>query len=129
MLQILPSTAKKIAKKNKIPYSYNKLLDDPAYSSALGFYYLKEKHNIFSGSYILTCIAYNAGTRRAYEWIKRYNDPRTLSLYDVIDWIERIPYPETHNYVMRVLENYQIYKMRFKLKSNIEADLMAKTNL
>jgi len=30
----------------------------------------------------------------------------------VIDWIESIPYSETRNYVQRVLENLQIYRMR-----------------
>ena len=40
-----------------------------------------------------------------------YGDPRADGV-NVIDWIESIPYSETRNYVQRVLENLQIYRMR-----------------
>ena len=29
---------------------------------------------------------------------------------ELIDWIERIPYGETRNYVQRVLENLTVYR-------------------
>jgi soluble lytic murein transglycosylase len=32
---------------------------------------------------------------------------------DVIDWVERIPFSETRNYVQRVMENLQVYRVRF----------------
>jgi soluble lytic murein transglycosylase len=32
---------------------------------------------------------------------------------DAIDWVERIPLSETRNYVQRVLENLQVYRVRF----------------
>jgi soluble lytic murein transglycosylase len=41
----------------------------------------------------------------------------------VVDWVERIPFPETRNYVQRVLENYQVYKTRLGQKADIVADL------
>ena len=50
------------------------------------------------GSYILAFAAYNAGPRRAKEWIEQYGDPRDPKV-DPIDWIERIPFSETRNYV------------------------------
>ena len=31
---------------------------------------------------------------------------------DAIDWVERIPFSETRNYVQRVLENLQVYRVR-----------------
>src|SRR5262245_6730956 len=42
-----------------------------------------------------------------------------------IDWVERIPFSETRNYVQRVLENLQVYRVRFGGGSRlrIEADL------
>jgi soluble lytic murein transglycosylase len=50
-----------------------------------------------------------------------------------IDWVERIPFSETRNYVQRVLENLQVYRVRFGGGSKllIEADLRrgAKSNL
>ena len=32
---------------------------------------------------------------------------------DAIDWVERIPLSETRNYVQRVMENLQVYRVRF----------------
>jgi hypothetical protein len=75
------------------------------------------------GSYVLTFAGYNAGPRRAREWVERYGDPRGRSVEDVVDWIERIPFTETRTYVQRVMENYQVYKMRLTGRANIALDL------
>ena len=58
---------------------------------------------------ILTFAAYNAGGRRVKEWIAAYGDPRKPDV-DPIDWVERIPFSETRNYVQRVLENAVVYE-------------------
>ena len=63
----------------------------------------------FAGSYVLTIASYNAGAGRANQWISTYGDPRATNA-DVVDWIERIPFHETRNYVQRVLENTQVYR-------------------
>jgi soluble lytic murein transglycosylase len=63
----------------------------------------------FAGSYILSIAAYNAGGGRSNQWIGTYGDPRNTSA-DALDWIERIPFSETRNYVQRVLENTQVYR-------------------
>jgi soluble lytic murein transglycosylase len=44
--------------------------------------------------------------------VKQYGDPRDPNV-DAIDWVERIPFAETRNYVQRVMENLQIYRVRF----------------
>jgi soluble lytic murein transglycosylase len=31
---------------------------------------------------------------------------------DAVDWVERIPFYETRNYVQRVMENLQVYRQR-----------------
>ena len=64
------------------------------------------------GSYILTFAAYNAGGKNVKEWIDAYGDPRKAGV-DPIDWIERIPFSETRNYVQRVIENLNVYRSRF----------------
>ncbi|EJF75229.1 lytic transglycosylase domain-containing protein [Bartonella alsatica] len=125
ILQLLPTTAKTLAKKYSITWSPKKLNSDASYNATLGAYFLNEQLERFNGSYILTLIGYNAGSRRVDEWIKRYGDPRGKSLDKVIDWIERIPYTETRNYVMRVMENYGVYKARLTGKTDIQADLLA----
>ncbi|MEF2071932.1 lytic transglycosylase domain-containing protein [Consotaella aegiceratis] len=123
LLQLLPTTAKHVASANGIPYSLAKLSTDAGYNATLGSHYLGQQIDDFGGSYILTFIAYNAGPRRAREWIQRFGDPRGKSLDEVIDWVERIPFTETRNYVQRVMENYEVYKMRLGAGFDIERDL------
>ena len=73
--------------------------------------YLGTMIDRYDGSYVLALAAFNAGPSRADGWIARYGDPRTSDV-DPIDWIERIPFDETRNYVQRVLENLQVYRAR-----------------
>ena len=124
LLQLLPKTAKAVAGRHGMAYSADKLTQDAGYNATLGAHYLGEQIDTFGGSYILTFIAYNAGPNKVPEWISRYGDPRGKSLDDVIDWIERIPFPETRNYVQRVMENYQVYKARLGQKADIVQDLV-----
>jgi len=123
LLQLLPKTAKAVAIKQGIAFSSHKLGSDAAYNATLGTYFLGEQLERFNGSYILTFIGYNAGPKRAYDWIARYGDPRGRPLDAVVDWIERIPYTETRNYVQRVMENYQVYKARLGATHTIAQDL------
>jgi soluble lytic murein transglycosylase len=123
LLQLLPSTAKGVAQRHGIAYQPDKLTRDPGFNATLGAHYLGEQIDAFGGSYILTFIAYNAGPRKVPEWIARYGDPRGKSIDEVVDWIERIPFPETRNYVQRVMENYQVYKSRLGQKTDIVHDL------
>lgn len=123
LLQILPGTAKAVAKRHNIAYSKDKLTADAGYNATLGAHYLGEQIDAFGGSYIMTFIAYNAGPKRVPEWIGRYGDPRGQSIDAIVDWIERIPFPETRNYVQRVMENYEVYKARLGQPSDIVRDL------
>lgn len=123
LLQILPGTAKAVAKRHSIAYSKDRLTADAGYNATLGAHYLGEQIDAFGGSYIMTFIAYNAGPKRVPEWIGRYGDPRGQSIDTIVDWIERIPFPETRNYVQRVIENYEVYKARLGQPSDIVRDL------
>jgi soluble lytic murein transglycosylase len=123
LLQLLPGTAKGVASRHGMDFTQAKLTTDAGYNATLGAHYLGEQIDSFGGSYILTFIAYNAGPKRVPEWIARYGDPRGKPIDDVVDWIERIPFPETRNYVQRVMENYQVYKTRLGQKADIISDL------
>jgi soluble lytic murein transglycosylase len=46
------------------------------------------------------------------QWIAQHGDPRDPRV-DAVDWVERIPFSETRNYVQRVMENLQVYRARF----------------
>ncbi|SFK58077.1 soluble lytic murein transglycosylase [Mesorhizobium albiziae] len=125
LLQLMPGTAKELAKRSGLPYSMQRLTSDAGYNATLGAAFLGEQLGKFDGSYVLTFAGYNAGPRRTQEWVKRYGDPRGKDIDTVVDWIERIPFAETRSYVQRVMENYQVYKMRLSGQFNIATDLVS----
>ncbi len=111
LMQLMPATASQIAKSHRLPYSADRLLTDGGYNVTLGRAYLEELLDRFGGSYVLSIAAYNAGPARVRQWIDSFGDPRAKGV-DVVDWIESIPFTETRNYVQRVLENLQVYRIR-----------------
>ncbi|MFD2235965.1 lytic transglycosylase domain-containing protein [Aureimonas populi] len=123
LLQLMPGTARSLSREIGASYSEAKLLNDVSYNAQLGSRYLGQQIDTFAGSYVLTFAAYNAGPRRAREWVERFGDPRGRPIDEVVDWVEQIPFTETRNYVQRVMENYQVYKMRLGAGFNIEGDL------
>ena len=125
LLQIMPATAKSVATRNGLDYAPQRLTSDAAYNATLGAHFLAEQLKKFGGSYVLTIAAYNAGPKRAQEWMARLGDPRNKSIEEVVDWIERIPFSETRNYVHRVMENYEVYKTLLTGNADIEKDLTA----
>lgn len=110
LMQMLPASAAGIARKYGVTWKPG-AMTDPVYNSQLGTAYLGDDIASFDGSYVLAFAAYNAGRRRASEWVAKYGDPRDPRV-DAVDWIERIPFTETRNYVMRVMENVQVYRAR-----------------
>lgn len=113
LLQLMPATARATARRVGLTYSPDRLTTDPSYNATLGAAHLDELLERFNGSYILTFAAYNAGPSRSYQWMERYGDPRRSEV-DAIDWIERIPFTETRNYVQRIMENLVVYRARFE---------------
>ncbi|MBX9774938.1 MAG: transglycosylase SLT domain-containing protein [Xanthobacteraceae bacterium] len=124
LMQVTPAAGKYIARKFNATYNEKKLLSDPVYNVQFGAAELGDLLADFRGSYILTFVGYNAGRGRIRDWVARYGDPRDPKV-DPVDWVERIPFSETRNYVQRVMENMQVYRIRFGGgdKLMIEADL------
>ncbi len=110
LMQVLPSTARKVSRGLRIRYSKAKLLNDPSYNITIGHAYLDKLLKRYDGSYVLALAAYNAGPARVNRWMKEFGDPR--GKVDVVNWIEKIPFRETRNYVQRVLENLAVYRTR-----------------
>ncbi len=110
MMQLMPETAHAIAKRIGEPYSSG-MLDEADYNMRLGASYLGHMIGNFSGSYVMAAAAYNAGPGRPTDWVTYCGDPRTSSV-DPVDFVECIPFSETRNYVMRVLEATQVYRAR-----------------
>jgi soluble lytic murein transglycosylase len=108
LMQLMPATAAEVARQMKLPYSRDKLTEDPVYNLRLGAHFLGQVTGRFDGAYFVAAAAYNAGPKRAEEWIARYGDPRKD--VDPLDWIEQIPFEETRTYVQRVMENLVVYR-------------------
>ena len=124
LMQVTPAAGRDTAKRFNVSFDQHRLMADVAYNAQIGTAELGNDIASWHGSYILAFVAYNAGPRRAKEWIEQYGDPRNPKV-DPIDWIERIPISETRNYVQRIIENMQVYRARFSNDSRllIEADL------
>ena len=109
LMQIMPTTAKLVARNLKTTYSKSSLKTDPSYNIKLGTYYFNSLLVDYDGVFPFAIGAYNAGPNRIKSWVKRYGDPNRGEI-SFIDWIELIRFRETRNYVQRVLENINVYK-------------------
>ena len=109
LMQLLPSTARIVAKKAGEKYDLDRLVGDHNYNALLGGHYLDAMLERFDGEPALALAAYNAGPLRVKKWIEKHGDPRTGDRHAIVDWVELIPFSETRNYVQRVLEGYQVY--------------------
>ncbi|MBU6475756.1 MAG: lytic transglycosylase domain-containing protein [Alphaproteobacteria bacterium] len=111
LMQLMPATARQVARRIGVRFSRSALTKDPQYNITLGGAYLQQLLNEYDGFAPLAIAAYNAGPRNVDTWIHEFGDPRSSSV-DLIDWIEEIPIYETRDYVQRVLETYYMYRIR-----------------
>ncbi len=123
LMQLMPQTARMSAKELGIEYEEKRLLRDGKYNMQLGSNHIDQLHHNLNSN-ILSIASYNAGDTPIKKWLSRFGDPRKMEhTYDVIDWIEHIPYAETRNYVHRVIENMQIYRSRIQGKNDLEVKI------
>jgi soluble lytic murein transglycosylase len=116
LMQMMPATARETARRANLPFDWPRLGRDALYSAQMGAAHLNDLLKEWRGSYILTFAAYNAGSGNVRKWIAAYGDPRKPEV-DAIDWVERIPFYETRNYVQRVMENLQVYRQRLNQRT------------
>lgn len=103
LMQVMLSTAQEMGKSLEIEQITEEELYKPEINIEIGVRYFKsllEKYN----NYNLAIIAYNAGMGNLDNWLEN----------GIIDKqgenIENIPFPETRNYVKKILQNYTIYQ-------------------
>lgn len=111
ILQVMPITARHVCKDYKIKCDIPRLMKDNSYNTMMAAAYIGDRMKEFGGSYVLGIAGYNAGPGRARQWIREFGDPRDPKV-DPIDWIHRIPFEETRDYVQKVLSNVQVYRAR-----------------
>ncbi|MGA8293325.1 MAG: lytic transglycosylase domain-containing protein [Rhodoplanes sp.] len=112
LMQVTPEAGRDTAKRFSVTYDWDRLVSDPVYNTQMGAAELAALLQEYRGSYIMSFAGYNAGRGRVQKWVAQYGDPRDLKV-DAVDWVERIPFAETRNYVQRVMENLQVYRVRF----------------
>ncbi|MGE4225380.1 MAG: transglycosylase SLT domain-containing protein [Vicinamibacterales bacterium] len=103
LMQIMPTTGRSFARRMGIrPFSTSRLTD-PAVNAAIGVQYLADLMKQFGGApYALA--AYNAGEHRVVRWkSERPGLPED-------EWVDDIPFPETQNYVKRILGTAEDYR-------------------
>jgi soluble lytic murein transglycosylase len=106
LLQLLPETARAIAKETPDPDDDGTRLTSPPLNVALGARYLRDLLTHFHGVTPLAVAAYNAGPEAIDRWLSRRDKSTPLEL-DL--FVERIPYTETRTYVARVMGNLARY--------------------
>ena len=125
LMQLMPTTAKVIAKRENETYNVKRLTSDPRYNVEIGSAYLRRLVDSFGGFYPMAIAAYNAGPNNVADWINEFGDPRKSNI-DLIDWIEDMPIYETRNYIQRVMESYYIYRLRFGQEPKTVLDFVKK---
>lgn len=103
LMQIMPDTGSWVAKQGGIPDYSPARLFEPAYNIRIGGWYLADLNEEFNGNTILVLAAYNGGRGNVKKWISRE------------DWniqsqnLDQIPFPETRQFVRKVLWYQKVY--------------------
>jgi soluble lytic murein transglycosylase len=122
LMQVTPAAGRDTAKRFGVTYDWDKMVSDPVYNTQMGAAELGALLREYRGCHIMTFAGYNAGRGRVQQWVKQYGDPRDPNV-DAVDWVERIPFAETRNYVQRVMENLQVYRVRFDTSARVMSKL------
>jgi len=104
LMQLLPSTAARVAKQVGLEQPPNEKLFEPEVNLTLGTQYLKDLLRRYSNNWFKAIAAYNAGEAAVDRWEKE------IVTDDIEEFVERIPYAETRGYVKLVMRNHRIYK-------------------
>lgn len=108
LLQLMPGTARAVARRNRLPFNGSADLMDPAVNIPLGIAHLGELQQRYDGDWVRVAAAYNAGANAVARWLEE----RPASDPDV--WLETLPFFETRDYVPRVLAFATIYEWQLE---------------
>lgn len=106
VMQLMPTTARKVAKDYKIPYQSKWNLLKKNTNISLGSAYLQQMLDDYNGNMVLAAAAYNAGPHRVKKWTENIDSIAT----DI--WVELVPFKETRNYLKKIITNTAIYRSR-----------------
>jgi soluble lytic murein transglycosylase len=101
LMQLLPTTAKRLGQQLGININRNNELHQPPLNIKLGVQYQKNLFKQFDHP-LLVAAAYNAGEGKSVDWSQDFPDAPDI-------WLETIPYRETRDYITKILSNVTIY--------------------
>ena len=106
LMQIMPTTAKELAKQMQCDWNERKL-KEPEYNLALGQTYLQKllNHEEIKGNLIKTAVAYNAGPGNLIKWERKMDYKE-----DPLMFLESLPSKETRSFIEHILVNYWVYR-------------------
>jgi soluble lytic murein transglycosylase len=110
LMQLMPSTARWVAKRLGLKGHHSTLMDGVDTNLSLGTYYLRQMMDSLDNQQVLASTAYNAGPRRALQW-------RARRALEGAAYAETIPFPETRDYVKKVMSNTMYYARLFRQTS------------
>lgn len=108
VMQLMPGTVNSVGRQAGVTLDHNLAATNFDYNVVIGSKHFADLLAEYNGNIMLSAAAYNAGGKRANEWMRRFGDPRGGQI-DVVDWIELIPFKETRHYVKRVVATYVTY--------------------
>ena len=113
LMQLMPGTAKQVARGAKLHIGTDQLLQ-PAANIRLGSIYLRDMWQRYGNNRVLATAAYNAGPSRVSAILRAQNNNLPADV-----WIELLPYRETREYVQSVLSFSVIYSHRLYRKAQL----------
>lgn len=107
LMQVMPETGKWVAGKRGMQGFDPDLLFNPEYNLKIGVWYVSDLYRQYGGDTILMLAAYNAGRGNVNKWLEqnRWTGERSS--------IDRIPFPETRQFIRKVLFYQQVYKFLY----------------
>lgn len=112
LMQIMPETGRWIAEQMGLENYQDSDLYQTKKNIRMGCWYVGELEHEFQHNLVLLMVAYNAGRGQTHEWMQENGWD-----YNFND-IESIPYPDTREYVAKVMQDrdkyYLLYKDRIK---------------
>lgn len=109
LMQIMPSVGRGLAVSRRLDPSDPTLLDEPGVNLTFGVAHLATFFELEGGNVVRTLAAYNAGPSRVAAWVTKRgtDDPEVF--------VERIPFPETRDYVRSILRGREVYARLYDL--------------
>jgi soluble lytic murein transglycosylase len=111
LMQLLPSTARRLAHGMKLPRPSTAQLHEPEVNIKFGMRYFSDLLKRFDGQTEMALASYNAGEHRVESWMSEG------TYADSAEFVDTIPFTETRNYVKLINRNYFFYKALYGSES------------